>query len=522
MVEHDRRDVLKYTGLTAMGGLLSTGVAAADEARSTPLEESPGWSSLGGNPGNNPVVPAGSDPEPPVTVAWEYDHGGPVAVVDDTVYLTADGEVHALDAADGTLEWKTENIGATGTPAVTADLVYVGGERLTQLKRDDGEICCQSDLGYDEAIPSPVIANDRVFVVADGVLYAVDAHDNDERWQFEPDGDPLYEQPVAVGGGAVFAVSESRAFALELEDGTVRWADEEPVGDDEHSRFMEPNPRQTSSPVATDDVVAIGSADTDENSMWPLGYTTLYDVETGEQRASSERNPFDPGPITDGRFYGLDSHKGTGYDRETGEEVWNAEVNTYRVPSMAVGDGIVYAGLTIDGMGYDPDDVPEEIDGVYALDAETGEIEWSVGTNEIPSIAIADETIYASSETLVAIRSEGDDRPDGSDEEDQTDDGDDADGSDDTDDSGEDAPAEDENSDGGDDTNESTTGDTDEPDVDDADDGNASDDESGTDNGAEDTEEAVPGFTTGAGVVSGAAALEWLRRRNGSADDAAK
>ncbi|WP_440772148.1 outer membrane protein assembly factor BamB family protein [Natronorubrum sp. DTA28] len=501
MVEHDRRDVLKYTGLTAMGGLLSTGVAAADGARTAPLEESPGWSSLGGNSGNNPVVPASSEPEPPVTVAWEYNHGGPVAVVDDTVYLTVDGEVHALDAADGTLEWKTENIGATGTPAVTADLVYVGGERLTQLERDDGEICCQSDLGYDEAIPSPAIANDRVFVVADGVLYAVDAHDNEERWQFEPDGDPLYEQPVAVGGGVVFAVSESRAFALELEDGTVRWTDDEPVGDDEHSRFMEPNPRQTSSPVATDDVVAIGSADTDEYSMWPLGYTTLYDVETGEKRASCERAPFDPGPITDDRFYGLDSHNGTGYDRETGEELWNTEVNTYRVPSMAVGDGIVYAGLTIDGIGYDPDDVPEEIDGVYALDAETGEIEWSVGTNEIPTVAITDGTVYASSETLVAIRSEGDDRSEESDDED--------------------APADGENhgGNGDDDTSESTTGDADESDVGDEGDGN----ESRTGSAEEtDGEEAVPGFTAGAGVAGGAAALEWLRRRSGSADDAAE
>ncbi|WP_440766694.1 hypothetical protein [Natronorubrum sp. DTA7] len=38
MVEHNRRDVLKYTGLTTMGGLLSTGVAAAAGARTAPLE----------------------------------------------------------------------------------------------------------------------------------------------------------------------------------------------------------------------------------------------------------------------------------------------------------------------------------------------------------------------------------------------------------------------------------------------------------------------------------------------------
>ncbi|ADD05604.1 PQQ repeat protein [Natrialba magadii ATCC 43099] len=570
MVEHDRRRVLKRTGLATVGATLaaaSTSSASAETGTDTTgastttthsavgadttVTETAGWPSIGGTPGNNPVVEPAAEPEPPVYVAWEYEHAGPTAIVDDTVYLTTDGEVHALDAADGALEWATHNIGASGTPAVRGDTVLVGGERLTLIDAADGEICCQHDLGYDGALASPVVAGDYAFTVGDGTLFAFDIDPREVAWEFTPTADtdehePLYEQPVAVGGGAVVAVSESHAVAFELEDGTKRWRVDDPVGDDEYSRFMEPNPRQTSYPVATDEVVAIGSVDTGDASMWPLGYTTLYDVETGERRVTSERSTFDPGAITDERFYALDSHNVRGYDRDSGEESWDPSSITYRVPSIAVGDGIVYAGLTLDGAGYDPDedDVPEHYDGVYAFDADTGEIEWSVGTDGIPHIALANETVYASSETLVALRSENDDW-----HEEEADTADDE-GGDESDDTTDEAAGEEES--------EDTTSEESETDTDndtgtdtDADTGTDTDADTGTDNETENNstgsadgnggtnetadksteseadsndndnnKDGTPGFTAGAGVLGAGATLEWLRRRAGGGSNA--
>ncbi|WP_137291005.1 PQQ-binding-like beta-propeller repeat protein [Natronorubrum halophilum] len=505
MVEHDRRRVLTYSGLALVGGVLPSGVATADtDEASSLLEEANGWSSLGGGPGNNAVVPAGG-PASPVTVAWEYDHGGPVAVVDDTVYLTGDGAVHALDAADGTLEWKTKPIGATGTPAVTADHVYVGGERLSRIDRTDGTICCQTDLGYDEAIPSPAIADGLVFAVADGVLYAVDARDNEVRWHFGPE-EPLYEQPVAVADGAVFAVSESQAFALELEDGTVRWTDDEPVGDDEYSHFTSPNFRQVSYPVASEDVVAVGNIDSEPAAVWPSGYATLYDTETGEKRVSGDRGPYTPGAIADDRFYARDSHNLRGYGRDAGEREWETAVSTYHVSSAAVGDGTVYAGLTISGDSYSSGETPEPEVGVYAFDDETGETEWAVDTEGEPELALAGGTLYASADTLVAVRSEDDD---GGEEP--------ADGESSEDDDGDDTTGE-----GDERGSDDTTGEGDERD---GDAGNESDgpgdDDAGLNSNAEsnvesddDESEGMPGFTAGAGIVGSAATLEWLRRRN--------
>ncbi|WP_323172928.1 PQQ-binding-like beta-propeller repeat protein [Natrialba sp. PRR66] len=528
MVEHDRRNVLKYAGLAMTGGALATGSTVADTTGSGTgvngidgsAAESRGWSSIGGNAGNNPVVSADDAPETPVTVAWEYDQAGPAAVVDGTVYLTTNGEVHALDAADGSVEWRTDAIGASGTPAVADDTVYVGGERLTVIDAANGDLCCQHDLGYDEDIASPVVADGRVLTVGDGTLYALDAAERELAWEFTPDGDPLYEQPVAVGGDAAVAVSESRAFARELADGTERWRLDEPVGDDEHSRFAKPSHRQTSFPVATDDVVAIGSADTEPEAMWPLGYTTLYDVETGEQRVSSARAAFDPAAITDERLYALESHNARGHDRETGEEGWDTAVSTYQVSSLAIGDGTVYAGLTIDGEAYGPGEAPEDENGVYAFDSETGEVEWSVGTDDIPTIAVTDGTIYASSETLVAIRTEGDDRDaesaDGEGNEDETD------GESDGEADGNGTESDSSDSTDGNDTGESSTG-------------GANESASGAGNGSEtgngsgdgdlgegnveseadsnEESEGMPGFTAGAGVVGAAAGIEALRRR---------
>ncbi|APX97869.1 outer membrane protein assembly factor BamB family protein [Natronorubrum daqingense] len=576
MANQTRRSVLQYAGVTLTLGSLATGATAANDvatAESSASEEADGWSSLGGNAGNNSVVPASSAPEEPVDVVWEYDHGGPVAVDNGTVFVVANGGVHALDAADGSLEWETEDVGASGTPAVTPESVHVGGEQLTKVDRTDGTVCCQADLDYDEEIPSPTIVDGLVIVVADGALYAVDVQDHEIEWYVEPSEDPLYEQPVAVADGAVFATSESKAYALEVDDGSRRWIDDEPEGDDEYSRFPEPGANQPNYPVATDGVVAIGSADSEDGSIYREGHVTLYDTETGRKREHNDRGAFMPALISDDAFYAFDAYNVTGYDRESGSEVWDTEVNTYRVPSVAVGDGIVYAGLAVDGEAYGPDEVPEPSDGVYAFDEETGEIEWAVGTDEIPTIALADETIYASSETLVAIRNEDDDRSEEPDEEEEeeNDDGDDGetddesedesadgdsesddsdgddgdsssssdDGDDDSTDDGSDDGTSDE-SDGGDDASGSDDDDAENEDGDDASgdddtdggsddvgDGDDADDDDDGDDGddgddADDADDSVPGFTAGAGAVGGLATLEWLRRKAGDADEPAE
>ncbi|MFP9190669.1 PQQ-binding-like beta-propeller repeat protein [Natronosalvus vescus] len=523
MNRSSRRRFLHRTGLTiAAGSVLAASGGGATAVASSARADSHDWPSLGGNPGNNPLVPTDPHPGETADVAWSYEHGEPggystdtgaLAVAGGTVLLTTeDGEVHAVDTADGSLEWRTDPIGATGTPAVIGDFVYVGGERLSKIDADTGQICCQTRLGYDEEIPSPTVADGIVFVVGDGVLYAIEASENAERWRFDPPGDPLYEQPVAVGDGAVIATSESRAFALELEDGTERWVDDASVGESDDVVFAGTNDRQTVFPVATDDLVAIGSVDREQSGMWPIGYTTLYDLETGEKRVVGESPSWDSGAITDERFYGLDSHNLRGYDQGTGEETWSTEVSTYHVSSVVVTEETVYAGLLIDGEAYAPEDQPEPEVGVYAFDAETGDVEWTVSTDGVPALALVDGTLYAAStRDVVAIRdeSETDAGGDDSDDADDTDDEHESDehSSDDTD---TDSDSDSNDADGDDDTDTGTDDATDDDQTTTSTDDPASE---GTASAGEETDDPTPGFTTGAGIAGGALTLEWLRRR---------
>ncbi|MFC7233121.1 PQQ-binding-like beta-propeller repeat protein [Saliphagus sp. GCM10025308] len=187
-----------------------------------------------GRPGNNARVASGISDPGSLEVAWSCDCGGHIAVVDETVYLRADdGSVHAYEAADGSQLWQTDDFGADRTPAVADGTVYVGGEALTAVDAENGEIRWRVELEYSDGIRSPKVADGVVFVVGDGVLYAFDASSGEEQWQFDPDDGELHESPVPVDDGAVFVVDETRLYAREASDGAERWTFDLEANDDD-------------------------------------------------------------------------------------------------------------------------------------------------------------------------------------------------------------------------------------------------------------------------------------------------
>jgi|GEM_PF-498863 outer membrane protein assembly factor BamB len=496
MSEHERRTVLRYAGLTLAAGMgAATGTVAAQETdadgsagdetadgESTTDEPvtadgSRGWSSIRGDAGNTGFVPGSIGPKPPVSVAWEDDHGGTFAVVDGTVYLVADdGQVRAIDAVDGSLEWESEitaasreePVRAMGPPAVAYDTVYVtsrGDEpNLTALDVATGDLRWQeSGLGSETNL-SPTVAGGLVFLVADKVLYALDAHGGERRWQFEPGtvttddgqerGDYLQRDSVAVAGGTVFALSNKRLIALDAETGDERWTDG--VDDWASSTF-------SGRPIAADGVAAAVKA----------GVVTIYDAETGTERSTVPTHSLDV--LTDDRVYAVtDAEDGdrktvTGYDSETGDRVWQPSDGDGSVASAVVDDDSVYVGL--------------EESGVAAFDRTDGRGEWRVDTGTEPrQIAVVGDTVYVGGDSLFAIRTDGEDRVDGGGDGDEnsSDDGN-------------------ESTDAG---NESIDGSENE----------AADD---TDTESSDDADETPGFTAGTSIAGGALALEWLRRRIG-------
>lgn len=414
MSDYERRAVLKYAGLAvAAGAVTTTGAVTADESADSEdadgAGEPEGWSSVRGDAGNTGYVPATSGPESPSTAAWEYDHGGSFVVVDETVYLIDDGgAVHAIDAAEGSPEWKTEittedretTVEAVGPPAVANDTLYVftkgSTPDLTALDTTNGDVRWQErDLG-NETNQSPIVADELVFVVADKILYALDASTGEKRWVFDPEpatfddreyGDPLRRTPVAVADDAVFVVSNKRLFALDVETGDEKWTDAvESWASDTFSGH----------PVAADGVVAIVKSSS----------VVILDAETGDRLSTISTNSL--AALSDTRVYAVvedddadadEQASVIGYDTETGDSVWETAERATSYGSVVVDAATVYAAVE----GADGET------GVSAFDHEGGDHRWSVDTDAKPQqIAVVGETVYASGDTLVAIRSETD------------------------------------------------------------------------------------------------------------------
>ncbi|WP_394740711.1 PQQ-binding-like beta-propeller repeat protein [Natronococcus roseus] len=475
MTGYGRRQVLKRTGVVAIGGTLAANAAVADDraitdsasAGSAVQSDTQGWTSRRGNPGNTGYAPEASGPDDPAVVEWRRDATGPVAVVDGVVYQTDDGAVHAYDADDGDRIEASSDVGADGAPTVADGRIYVGGDRLAALDADLEGI--EWTIGFEDDVPEPIVAEESVFVVVDGILYAIDAAEGTERWRSDGDGRKLHGQAVAVADGAVFVTDGRTLYALEADDGSRRWANHD-------GGFR----KQVV--VATDDTVSVQAGGLDEVVVYETGSGDLR--WTGEGYASAL--------ATGDRIYALTETDIVGYDRESGDEQWRPglEAATYG-PPIADGEKL-YVGIESSNQGP----------GIVAFDLEEGTVEWSIETDAQPGdLAIADNTLYAVAGELLAIRAESafddvDANETDGDNVTQPENGNDTFEAEDPEDVGEDA----DDSDNGDD-NETDDGDTE-----------SADEVLGDDDGED---EGIPGFTTGAGLLGGAVALEWLRRNAG-------
>ncbi|GEM_PF-5809842 len=158
-------------------------------------------------------------------IQWrtENDHrlrGDPVSV-DELVYVATEGDLYALDADTGDVEWRTDHRPSTPVAADSTG-VYVGtldGEFVGV--RDSGEILFVVDLGH-EPTTAPTVAGDTLLIGdVGGTLTAVD-HDGSKRWHAEGTG-PLYGSPGVAGGVVYSPRFDGTILARSLDDGGERW-----------------------------------------------------------------------------------------------------------------------------------------------------------------------------------------------------------------------------------------------------------------------------------------------------------
>jgi outer membrane protein assembly factor BamB len=167
--------------------------------------------------------------------AWDLFTSSPALAGGKVYFGSGDGNVYAVDAASGVLQWKfpTGEV-VHGSPAVVGGVVYVGGfdSRLHALDAETGAERWSFQAGLDPVAhnqvgfqASPAVAEGAVFIgCRDGHVYALDAATGKKRWDY-PTSKSWVNTTPAVRDGVVYAGTSdsSRVMALDARSGRLRF-----------------------------------------------------------------------------------------------------------------------------------------------------------------------------------------------------------------------------------------------------------------------------------------------------------
>jgi glucose dehydrogenase len=313
-------------------------------------------------------------------------HASPVAA-DGRLFVGAEnGNLYALDARSGALQWLYHARGGIGSsPAVADGVVYFLGRdgRLQALKADDGTplwsfrtqgeavFAAHGMFGlprngepvpdpWDLYLSSPLVHGGRVYVgSSDGCVYALDAKSGALDWAWHTGG-MVHSSPALAGKNIVVGSWDGAVYALDADSGEERWRYQTGVEQKTSIMFG-----IQASPLVDGDTVYIGSRD---------GFFYALDAVKGSLkwrynaqgswivgRAAQDADTVYVGTSDTGLLLALD--KRTGKERYRFEtKVW-----TYATP-LRVGDAVVAASMK---------------GQLHLLDARTGRERWTWRTPEL-------------------------------------------------------------------------------------------------------------------------------------------
>ncbi len=191
-------------------------------------------------------------------------------VTDGTLLVgSMEGKIVAVDTANGSRLWgvpletsepargfgcapASTSVAIYGSPAVTEDLVLVGGYNGVVYAFNLNTGALRWVYPRKEHL-QPIVGGAMValgnayFASADGGVYALDAETGDMKWVFET-GDKLWSTP-AIGGDTLFIGSfDKKLYAIDATNGSKKW-------DFETSGAI------VATPLVNDNTVYIGSFD---------------------------------------------------------------------------------------------------------------------------------------------------------------------------------------------------------------------------------------------------------------------
>ncbi|WP_435155147.1 PQQ-binding-like beta-propeller repeat protein [Haladaptatus sp. DFWS20] len=380
MFEDTRRTFLKTVGL-AVGGASVAGASgtldSTHTASNTPSTlAGQNWSTFLYDAANTGHPPGDGVPEPPL--GWsgqlsEEEISNP-AVVDDVAYVVdATVTTIAFDIEAREVLWRATpdtdgSLYANGSPPTVADgtvLTTAEGMVFAQDAEDGSELW-QFEVG-SQLTPSVTVVDGTVYATSHRTgakVYALDLADGSVRWDFEPN-EPRANVPAVVDGVAYFR-GRNAVYALDAEDGTELWRI------DGLSRFGG-SPSVANGSVFIVDDTKLRSFSTDDGSE-------QWTVEVDEYSLDSDSTP----AVADGTVYVAGSGRSGSiyaYNAEDGSEVWNSWETLADTATLTVAGGNIYTAG----------------DPIRVFDASSGDVQWQYyprGTVEFAS-TVSDETVYA-------------------------------------------------------------------------------------------------------------------------------
>lgn len=147
--------------------------------------------------------------------SFRFDDGTPIGIATDgqTVYGATDHHLYALDAGDGTENWRvkvTDEYIDSDAPPVLADktIIVKAGETLHALSTADGSERWNTRDGVT-AIHTPTVADGRVFLVEGdpATVYALDVANGDRLWEYT-DTPQAIPAPVTAVADRLYLLGE--------------------------------------------------------------------------------------------------------------------------------------------------------------------------------------------------------------------------------------------------------------------------------------------------------------------------
>lgn len=379
-----RRTFLKTVGI-AIGPTASSRAIAADESSNIRRSQRDSWTGLRSGPERTGMV-ADPGPTPYVTTDWKMDLDGSMydiegVVANGTIYLAVTtnnspsesaGYVGAYDVETGSRHWKRTGLPGLKTPSVADDTLYFA-TRVPDAANatDNGLYALHADSGNTKwtrtACPewvTPAVTDEHVYTSNDNGAYALDSATGNTVWQTDTVGG------VANGVGGMVSYADGTVFygdgtALHATDGSVKWR--APAEKRTFGNHAVGDGRvyyiRTDYIVGEDDTVTIEArSTTDGNVTW------TYDMDDNQWDGRLA--------IADGYVFLVAATAETSavkaLNAETGETEWTTSTNAELLSDPTVADGTVYIGGR-----YIPADNPTAGRAlIYALDATTGDRKW--------------------------------------------------------------------------------------------------------------------------------------------------